>query len=126
MNLEIAPHSTRGNQTSECQICLDPGAHKVDSSLFNCDCTFYSHIRCFIKFINSQQRYKTYIDCPICHTRVDLNDSRAIIAVIAERFTNHTNDDVQQRLRSVNFLIFGISFYLLIWLFIILKQVVKV
>ncbi len=123
MNLDIVPHST---SSPDCQICLDPGAQKVDTSLFNCHCTFYSHIRCFMKFINSQQRYKTYIDCPICHTRVDLIESRAIIAVIAQRFTNNANDDVQQRLRSANFLIFAIFVYLVVWFFVILKQILNV
>jgi hypothetical protein len=113
----------QSSQTSECQICLDPGARKVDTTLFNCNCTFYSHIRCFIKFIDSQQRYKTYLDCPICHSRVNLNESRAIITIIAQQLTNGANEDVQHRLRSINILIVVICVYLFIWLFIIGKKI---
>ena len=110
-------------ENNDCQICLDPHASKIDTSLFNCHCTFYSHPRCFIKFINSQQRYKTYIDCPICHSRVDLNESSAIVAIIANRFVNDPNVEVQHRLRTVNILICVMSFYLLFWLYIISKQI---
>ena len=68
------------NTQPDCQICLEANAQKIDTSLFNCHCTFYAHLRCFAKFINSQQRLKTYIDCPICHNRVNLLESTAIIA----------------------------------------------
>lgn len=107
----------------DCQICLDPNARKVDTSLFNCQCTFYSHTRCFIKFINSQQRLKTYIDCPICHNRVNFHESNAIVAVIADRILNNNNQEVQHRLRSLNFLIYAMTFYMLFWVWIIGKKI---
>ena len=107
----------------DCQICLEPNPYKIDTSLFNCQCTFYSHRRCFIKFINSQQRIKTYIDCPICHNRVDLHESNAIVAVIANRLLNNNNQEVNHRIRSVNFLIYAMTFYILFWLVFIGKKI---
>ena len=105
-----------------CQICLDTGAIKVDTTLFNCNCTFYSHIRCFIKFINSQQRYKTYLDCPICHSKIDLTETPRVLAIVATVFTNQANYEVQQRIRGMNILMFSMGVYLLFWVFILSKQ----
>lgn len=105
-----------------CQICLDPRAKKMDTSLFNCSCTFYSHPRCFIKFINSQQRYKTYLDCPICHTRVDLDETPRALAIVAAVFIDRPNQNLQHQIRSINFLLFAMAIYVIVWCFLLLKQ----
>lgn len=58
----------------DCQICLDSDAIKIDTSIFNCKCTFYSHPTCFATYIYHQQLHKMVLDCPICHTGVLLDD----------------------------------------------------
>ena len=58
----------------DCQICLDSDAIKIDTSIFNCKCTFYSHPTCFATYIYHQQLHKMVLDCPICHTGVFLED----------------------------------------------------
>ena len=109
-------------EINNCQICLESNADKIDTSLFNCHCTFYSHPRCFLKFINSQQRHRTYLDCPICHSRINLNESTALVAIITNTFTNQPNNEVQHRLRTVNILICVMSLYLIFWICILGKQ----
>lgn len=105
-----------------CQICLDPQAKKMDTSLFNCSCTFYSHPRCFKKFINSQQRYKTYLDCPICHSRVDLSEAPRVLAIVATVFIDRQNENIQDRIRSINFTLFVMGLYIFFWCFFLVKQ----
>ena len=85
----------------DCQICLDSDAIKIDTSIFNCKCTFYSHPTCFATYIYHQQLHKMVLDCPICHTGVFLEDEEHEEDIIIAPEVNRVQDFLEKGVRIV-------------------------